>query len=148
MQRTMKYLMVLIVLILFGTMTGEAGLSKTILPQEVSPTTVSTPVAPAVVVSEPTQIRIPQIRILFTGDINLGRCIAKRTLSAHTYTNDYNYPFQLVAEELRAADITVGSLDGSLSDESPPMPCPDSTNLIGPTRMVEGLQLSQLSLKG
>ena len=58
------------------------------------------------------------------------------------YTNNYNYPFQFVAEKLRAADITVGSLDGSLSDESPPMPCPDSMNLIGPTRMVEGLQFS------
>ena len=62
--------------------------------------------------------------------------------SNSAYTNNYNYPFQFVAEELQTADITVGSLDGSLSDESSPMPCPDSMNLIGPTGMVEGLQFS------
>ena len=81
-------------------------------------------------------------RILFTGDITLGRCIARRALSANVYTHNYNYPFDLVADDLRAADITVGSLDGSLSDESAPMPCSHSMNLIGPARMAEGLQFA------
>lgn len=85
---------------------------------------------------------VPRTRILFTGDINLGRCIADRTLRDFTYTNNFHYPFQFVADELRAADITVGSLDGSLSDVSPPMPCPVSMNLIAPTRMAEGLQFA------
>jgi poly-gamma-glutamate synthesis protein (capsule biosynthesis protein) len=48
-------------------------------------------------------------------------------------------PFVAVAEALRAADLTVGSLDGALSDASPPAACPLGMNLIGPARMVEGL---------
>jgi poly-gamma-glutamate synthesis protein (capsule biosynthesis protein) len=101
------------------------------------------PVAATAVVFEPVMpTSLPQTRILFTGDLNLGRCIAERTIISQAYTNNYNYPFEFVAEELRTADITVGSLDGSLSDESKPMPCPDSMNLIGPTHMVEGLQFA------
>jgi poly-gamma-glutamate synthesis protein (capsule biosynthesis protein) len=66
--------------------------------------------------------------------------VAERTIISQAYTGNYNYPFEFVAEKLNAADITVGSLDGSLSDESDPMPCPESMNLVGPMRMVEGLQ--------
>ena len=43
-----------------------------------------------------------------------------------------------MAEVLRAGDITIGSLDGALSDISPPSPCPQTMNLVGPTRMAEG----------
>ena len=130
------------VLIFLGTMTGMTVRSKTILSQNIPTRIVSTSYAPTMVVHVPTPTQIPRTRIIFTGDINLGRCIAKRTFKAHASTNDYNYPIQFVAEELRTADITVGSLDSSLSDESPPMSCPDSMNLIGPTRMVEGLQFA------
>ena len=138
MNRVVKYSEILITLALLGMMTGVALRSRPNLPQEVSSLKiVHTPIAPTEVVNVPARTRI-----LFTGDMNLGRCIAKRTLSTHTYTNDYNYPFQFVAEELRAADITVGSLDGTLSDESLPMPCPASMNLIGPTHMVGGLQFA------
>jgi hypothetical protein len=142
MLRSKKYSKVLVIFILLGTMTGMTVQSKTILAQKVSIRTLSTPLTPAAVIDEPTQTSIPRTRILFTGDINLGRCIAKRTISAQGDTNDYNYPFQFVADELRTADITVGSLDSSLSDESPPMSCPDSMNLIGPTKMAKGLQFS------
>jgi len=85
---------------------------------------------------------LPRTRILFTGDLNLGRCVAERTIISQAYTGTYNYPFEFVAERLSSADITVGSLDGSLSNESNPMPCPESMNLIGPTSMVEGLQFA------
>jgi poly-gamma-glutamate synthesis protein (capsule biosynthesis protein) len=78
----------------------------------------------------------PTTTILFTGDIQLGRCVAKMTIQS----GDYTYPFHYVAEKLRSADITVGSLDGSISSASPPMPCPDSMNLIGPVAMGQGLQ--------
>jgi poly-gamma-glutamate synthesis protein (capsule biosynthesis protein) len=77
----------------------------------------------------------PTIRLLFTGDINPGRCPAQIAL-AH---DDFTLPYQSVADELRAADLTIGSLDGTLSDLSPPMPCPRSMNLIGPARTAEGL---------
>jgi poly-gamma-glutamate synthesis protein (capsule biosynthesis protein) len=75
---------------------------------------------------------------MFTGDINLGRCIAKASIIA----KDYTYPFHFVAEKLRAADITIGCLDGTISNESPPMSCPKSMNLIGPQNMVQGLQFA------
>jgi hypothetical protein len=80
----------------------------------------------------------PSIRLMFTGDINLGRYIAKASIRA----NDFTYPFIFVAEKLGSADITIGSLDGTISDESPPMACPDSMNLMGPEDMVQGLQFA------
>jgi poly-gamma-glutamate capsule biosynthesis protein CapA/YwtB (metallophosphatase superfamily) len=146
MQRTQKILKVLILFFSLGIVTSGTLTSKKILAQGVPPKTVSAPVAAApIIVAQPTSTPAPpspRIRMLFTGDINLGRCIAKRTLSTQPYTNNYNYPVEFVADELRAADITVGSLDGSLSDESSPMSCPDSMNLIGPPKMVEALQFS------
>ncbi|MFN8412536.1 MAG: CapA family protein [Anaerolineales bacterium] len=78
------------------------------------------------------------ISLIFTGDINLGRCIAKASIQA----SDYTYPFQFVADTLRSADITIGSLDGSISNVSAPQACPSSMNLIGPTEMVQGLQFA------
>jgi poly-gamma-glutamate synthesis protein (capsule biosynthesis protein) len=96
----------------------------------------------SVLVAPPGAKKDARTRILFTGDINLGRCIAKKTIRANEYTHDYAYPFQFVAEELRSADITVGSLDSAVSNESPPTPCPQSMNLIGPARMAEGLQFA------
>ncbi len=79
-----------------------------------------------------------RISLMFTGDINLGRCVAKESIIA----GDFTHPFRFVAEKLRSADITIGSLDGTISDESYPMSCPDSTNLIGPENMVQGLQFA------
>ncbi|MBL8058783.1 MAG: CapA family protein [Anaerolineales bacterium] len=77
----------------------------------------------------------PITRLLFTGDINPGRCPAQVALA----NNDFTLPYQAVAADLRAADLTVGSLDGALSDLSAPSPCPRTKNLIGPSRTVEGL---------
>ena len=77
----------------------------------------------------------PIIHLLFTGDINPGRCPAQIAIK----NNDFTLPYQVVGDTLRAADITIGSLDGALSDFSPPSPCPETMNLIGPARTVEGL---------
>lgn len=77
----------------------------------------------------------PTVRLLFTGDINPGRCPAQIALAR----NDFTVPYHIVGEALRTADLAIGSLDGSLSDLSPPSPCPETLNLIGPARTVEGL---------
>ena len=140
MQRTKRYLRVLIAIIALGVLTGMTVRSKTVLSHGLSIKTANTPIAPTAITYEPAPTQSLRTRILFTGDINLGRCIAQRTLIDHSYTNNYNYPFQFVAKELQTADITVGSLDTSLSDESHPMHCPESMNLISPSHMVEGLQ--------
>ncbi len=75
------------------------------------------------------------VRLLFTGDINPGRCPAAASLLA----NDFTLPYRYVAQELRSADLTIGSLDGSISDLIPPEPCSEIVNLIGPSRTTEGL---------
>jgi hypothetical protein len=143
MQRPNKYPKIFIVFILLGAATGMTVRPKITLPQEeLLPKAMRTHVVPPPVAPEPTPTPLPQTRILFVGDMNLGRCIAKKTLISQDYTNNYNYSFEFVADKTRAADFTVGSLDGTLSDESLPMPCPDSMNLIGPTHMVEGLQFA------
>jgi poly-gamma-glutamate capsule biosynthesis protein CapA/YwtB (metallophosphatase superfamily) len=82
------------------------------------------------------------ITLVFTGDINPGRCPAQIAL-AH---NDFTLSYQFVGEVLRAADIAVGSLDGSISDLSPPSRCPQTMNLIGPARTVEGLTYAGFDL--
>jgi len=74
-------------------------------------------------------------RLLFTGDINPGRCPAQ----AARLADNYLFPYQYVADTLSAADITVGSLDGTISDLVTSTPCEISYNLVGPSRTVNGL---------
>jgi poly-gamma-glutamate synthesis protein (capsule biosynthesis protein) len=84
----------------------------------------------------------PLIRLLFTGDINPGRCPAQLALQ----WDDFTKPYHFVADALQAADITLGSLDGSISDLSAPEPCPEIdqevANLIGPTDTIDGLEFA------
>ena len=100
-----------------------------------APTATPTEAATAAPTPTPTP---PTITLLFTGDINPGRCPAQRALAA----KDFTLPYQLVADRLRLADITIGSLDGTISDLATPAPCPLTMNLIGPARSVEGLQFA------
>jgi poly-gamma-glutamate synthesis protein (capsule biosynthesis protein) len=99
-----------------------------------TPTALPTPPSEPSHTPEPSA-EPPAIRLLFTGDINPGRCPAQIALAR----NDFTVPYHIVGEALRAADITIGSLDGTISDISPPSPCPETMNLIGPARTVEGL---------
>jgi len=112
----------------------------TATPAALTTTTLTVTASPIVLPSASTtpgaSPAAPIIHLLFTGDINPGRCPAQIAL-AH---NDFTLPYQVVGEALRAADITIGSLDGALSDYSPPSPCPETMNLVGPARTVEGLQ--------
>lgn len=74
--------------------------------------------------------------LLFTGDINLGRCVYAFSKAA----NDMALPFRGIADTLQSADITVGSLDGSISDYNPPPPCEEfHRNLMAPSETVQGL---------
>jgi len=74
--------------------------------------------------------------LLFTGDISPGRCVYQTALKA----GDMAWPYRLIAGELHSADITVGSLDASLSDHSPPVPCIETRNLLAPAASAQGLQ--------
>lgn len=88
------------------------------------------------VVIEPSLTPEPTITLLFTGDIQLGRCVY--TLAQAT--GDLTSPFTAMADTLSAADLTIGSLDGTISDVNPPGRCAeDHRNLLGPTAMLPGL---------
>jgi poly-gamma-glutamate capsule biosynthesis protein CapA/YwtB (metallophosphatase superfamily) len=80
----------------------------------------------------------PTIHLLFTGDISPGRCVYETALKA----NDMAWPYRLLAGLLRSADIAVGSLDASLSDQSPPVPCTETRNLMAPAASAQGLQFA------
>jgi poly-gamma-glutamate synthesis protein (capsule biosynthesis protein) len=120
--------------ILLPVVQAAASATPTPVPQA-APTLVP-PTLPTTAATSPATP--PTIRLLFTGDINPGRCPAQRSLRA----DDFTLPYHQVAEVLRAADLTIGSLDGSISDQSPPSPCPLTMNLIGPARTVEGLSFA------
>ena len=121
--------------LLFSSPTPLPPSSPTHLPS-VTPSP-RPPGSPAPLLPSPSPTP-PAIRLLFTGDLNPGRCPAQISLAAH----DFTLPYQAVAEKLRSADITIGSLDGSISDLATPAPCAPTLNLIGPARSVEGLQFA------
>ncbi len=83
----------------------------------------------------PSATPLPLTHILFTGDINPGRCVAKLMIEK----NDFTLPYQALADDLRSADILVGSLDGAITDRADPDKCPETMSLNGPARVVEGL---------
>ena len=77
-----------------------------------------------------------------TGDIIPARCALAKIQSY----GDYKHPFLELGDWLRTADITVGSLDSSLADISPPWPCEDTFNLAAPSAAIEGLTYSGFDL--
>jgi poly-gamma-glutamate synthesis protein (capsule biosynthesis protein) len=77
-----------------------------------------------------------------TGDIIPARCALAR-IEAY---GDYRHPFLELAPWLREADITVGSLDSSLADISPPWTCQETFNLAAPSAAIEGFAFSGFDL--
>jgi poly-gamma-glutamate synthesis protein (capsule biosynthesis protein) len=86
-----------------------------------------------------TATTAPAIELLFTGDINPGRCVYARAKAA----GDMTLPYQGLAPLLQGADLTIGSLDGAISDYNPPPPCVEThRNLLGPPEVAVGLQFA------
>lgn len=77
----------------------------------------------------------PVIRLLFTGDIILARCVYQQ----QALRDDFTFAFSTLAPMLREADLTIGSLDSPLSDAGRPIGCTPTFNLLAPARSVEGL---------
>jgi poly-gamma-glutamate capsule biosynthesis protein CapA/YwtB (metallophosphatase superfamily) len=75
------------------------------------------------------------IRLLATGDIIPARCVYAEQLAYQ----DFRHAFLATADVLRAADVTVGSLDASLSDAGQPIGCTETFSLLAPARSIEGL---------
>jgi poly-gamma-glutamate synthesis protein (capsule biosynthesis protein) len=70
-----------------------------------------------------------------TGDIIPARCALARIEAI----GDHKSPYVELAPWLREADVTVGSLDTSMADISPPWPCQETFNLAAPSAAIEGL---------
>jgi poly-gamma-glutamate capsule biosynthesis protein CapA/YwtB (metallophosphatase superfamily) len=139
-MKTKKFIKPVIVLVLFSSII-DLYTARDIIPGPKAAAHAAVEMVQRIL---PVRLTPPQPEVskrttlIFTGDINLGRCVAAASIRA----GDYTHPFRHVAEKLSSADITVGSLDGSLSDESPPQDCPQSMNLIGPQNMIQGLQFA------
>jgi poly-gamma-glutamate synthesis protein (capsule biosynthesis protein) len=78
----------------------------------------------------------PVTRVVATGDILMSRC----TLTAIRATGDWTSPLRSpVGDFLVAADIAVGSLDGSIQDIAEPFGCIRTTNLTSPPEVIAAL---------
>ena len=105
----------------------------------VAPTPAPTlTLAPPATASPMVPTSQPAIRLLFTGDISPGRCVYHYAAEAH----DMTLPYRPLAGLLQGADITIGSLDATLSDFNPPVPCIETRNLMAPAASVQGLQFA------
>jgi poly-gamma-glutamate synthesis protein (capsule biosynthesis protein) len=119
--------------------------SPTPLPTAAPPTPTAPPTpyppTPTATATEtalpPSATPVPEIELLFTGDINPGRCVYAKAKAAE----DMRLPYLGLAPLLQAADLTIGSLDGAISDYNPTPPCVEThRNLLGPPEMALGLQ--------
>jgi poly-gamma-glutamate capsule biosynthesis protein CapA/YwtB (metallophosphatase superfamily) len=70
-----------------------------------------------------------------TGDVIPSRCAYAKQRDY----GDFRHAFLELGPWLAQADITTGSLDATISDESPPFGCIDTFNLAAPAASVEGL---------
>jgi len=78
-------------------------------------------------------------RVVATGDILQSRC----ALTAIRATGDWGAALRgPVGEYLAAADLTLGSLDGSIQDIHAPNGCISTTNLSSPPEVMEALTLA------
>lgn len=93
----------------------------------------ATALAPQLVAKPPTPIRV-----VATGDILMSRC----TLAKIEASGDWGAPLRNpMGEYLAAADLTLGSLDGSIQDINESFRCVPGTNLSSPVETIETLTL-------
>jgi poly-gamma-glutamate capsule biosynthesis protein CapA/YwtB (metallophosphatase superfamily) len=110
--------------------------SPTMRPAPLATVTLPPPPATPTAILAPSPTPVPETDLLFTGDINPARCVYAAAKAA----NDMALPYRPLARMLQAADITIGSLDGAISDYNPPTPCIETTrNLLAPAEAALGL---------
>ena len=69
--------------------------------------------AASAVAQTPPPVSAPhELRLLFVGDVMLARGVGAKALSR----GDWTFPFQKIAETLRAADLSFGNLECAVSD--------------------------------
>jgi len=75
-------------------------------------------------------------RIVATGDILQSRCSLSRIMATGDWAGALRGP---VGDYLAAADLALGSLDGSIQDVNPPFLCVAGTNLSSPPEVMAAL---------
>jgi poly-gamma-glutamate synthesis protein (capsule biosynthesis protein) len=84
--------------------------------------------------------RLPRTtRVVTTGDILLSRCTLARIRSSGDWAAPLRSP---TGEFLAAADLALGSLDGSIQDIGAPYGCVATTNLTSPPPVIETLKIA------
>lgn len=73
--------------------------------------------------------------LLFTGDLIPARCSATQIAA----TGDWTTPFQPLHDTLSGADITIATLDATLSPASKPIGCTPTFNLAAPPEAIDGI---------
>lgn len=101
------------------------ALNNTTSPPPINPAPTSNPTASPTHSPSPTER--PIISLIFTGQIVPGRCVQAGVESA----GNADYIYDEVRNLLLEADLTVGTLNGSLSDYSPKTGCIPTFVLVG-----------------
>lgn len=85
----------------------------------------------------PTATPVPETTLLFTGDLIPARCTLDAIRNAG---GDFTLSFQPLHDVLTSADVTVGSLDSTVSDAGTPFGCIQTFSLAGPAAAIDGLK--------
>ena len=101
-----------------------------------SPPASATP-AQAVPVATPQPTIEPTTTLLFTGDIIPARCT---DAAVSALGGDWTLPFQALQPQLTAADITIATLDSTISDAVVPTGCIETFSLGGVAAVADGLK--------
>jgi poly-gamma-glutamate synthesis protein (capsule biosynthesis protein) len=79
----------------------------------------------------------PITTLLFTGDIIPARCVDAAVTARG---GDWTLPFQALRRELTSADITIATLDSTISDAVVPTGCIETFSLGGVAAVAEGMR--------
>ncbi len=104
-----------------------------------APTATFTPVADEVAPSPTLAVATvqPITTLLFTGDIIPARCT---DAAVTALGGDWSLPFQALQPQLAAADITIATLDSTISDAVVPTGCIETFSLGGVAAVADGLR--------
>lgn len=93
--------------------------------------------APPAAEAPPSPTPEPVTKLLFTGDLIPARCTYAKL---QALGGDYTAPFKPLHDMLNAADITIGTLDATMSDAGTPFGCTPTFSLMAPAAAVAGLK--------
>jgi poly-gamma-glutamate synthesis protein (capsule biosynthesis protein) len=114
----------------FAAACSTAGGSHATPTPTVEPAPSPSPTVPAPTVE-------PVTTLLFTGDLIPARCTLQKI---RDLGGDFTLPFRPLHDLLSSADITVGSLDSTVSDAGTPFGCIETFSLAGPAAAIDGFK--------